>query len=251
MRYSPDNVSAVADNAGFTLAELIVASTLIAIVMTAVYSSFSSTTRTWRAAETQTHTRQQARAAFDIMLKELSCIVGGSEHLFEGKDDEFEFFAIVPPMDLEEDEEGARVMWVRYRYNRSGKTLVREEAEVQEPLPLTLPDEEEPEEGRVKKGRKHKFVLASNVRGFDVTYYWIPPYERNWDEPPEWIEPLVKESNEAGWGLPQGIRVELTLDHPSLPEETVSFASRVTFRGPTTPYNEEKVGLDDTVRAGR
>ncbi len=42
--------------AGFTLVELIVASTLLTIVLAGVYTTFSSSVRVWRSGESNYHT---------------------------------------------------------------------------------------------------------------------------------------------------------------------------------------------------
>lgn len=225
---------------GFTLVELIVATTLLTIVMTAVYTTFNATIRTWRGAESNLHSYQDARTAMDVLTRELSCVIGGSQHLFEGEDDEFEFFAVAPPMNVEKGED-PHVLWIRYHYNRSGKTLVRQEAFVKQPLPLLRPGEEEVDEGRVSIGRKYKFVLSSNVRDFEVRYFWVPKVERKPDEPPQWVEPIVMEENERGWGLPQGIDVSLTVDDPHTDSGKTTFRSRIVFRCPTTLYDEKRI----------
>jgi prepilin-type N-terminal cleavage/methylation domain-containing protein len=241
-----------ARRAGFTLAELIVATTVLAIVMAAVYTGFRSTLRTWRMGEAHLHTFQNARTAVSIMSRELGCILGGSEHLFEGKDDELEFFTVAPPMYVKKGE-GARVLWVRYRLSEGrlnasdktlkGKTLIREEAIVKKPLPLASPDGKEIDKKSVAKDREHKFYLADGVRGFNVAYYWIPPIERKPGETPTWIELIEKGENRQGWGLPQGIKVTLTLDDPNAEAGASTFTFQTTFRGPTSPYDEKKMGM--------
>jgi hypothetical protein len=198
--------------------------------------------------ESHLHTHQDARTALSIMSRELNCMIGGAEHLFQGKDDEFEFFTVGQPMYIvagkkEERQEGARVLWVKYRYNRTGKSLVRQEALVLKPLPLRPAEGEEIDHERVKLGRKHKFDLASdNVFAFEVTYFWVPPVERKPEDPPEWIDPIELKESREGWGLPQGIKVVLTLKDPNASAGRTTFTYRNTFRGPTTPYDEKKLG---------
>ncbi len=227
---------------GFTLAELLVATTVLTLVMTAVYVGFGNMIRIWRLGESGLSTYQSGRAAMSVLSRELGCMLGGAEHLFQGKDDEIEFFTVAPPMDVEKGE-GARVLWVRYRFNRQGKSLVREEAVVLKPLPLKTREDEEIDKTRVKLGRKHKFELVSDgALGLEFEYYWIPPKERKPEEPPEWIDPIVMKQSREGWGLPQGIKATLTLKDATSPSGKTSFSLRTSFRGPTTPYDEKRVG---------
>jgi len=227
---------------GFTLAELIVATTVLTVVMTAVYTAFGSTIRAWRVGESQLHVFQDARTALSVMSHELGCVLGGTEHLFQGGDDEFEFFTVTPPMNVDKGE-GPRVMWVQYRFNRTGHTLVRQEALVTDPLPLAPRGEDEVDHSRIKMGRKYKFEIARNVRDFAVTYYWIPPVKTKPGEPPpQWVPPVTLKRSEEGWGLPQGIRVDLTIQDDTATGKETTFTLATAFRGPTTPYNEHKIG---------
>jgi len=228
---------------GFTLAELVVATTVLTIVMSSVYIAFGSATRAWREAEANGSTFQEARIALNAMSHELNCIVGGSEHLFEGKDDEFEFFAVTPAMNVEKGE-GPQLLWVRYKINRTQKRLEREEAIVKGPLPAPPQDKKELERGRIKLGSKHEFTMTGNVRDFKVSYIWLPKDERKPDEPPVYLEPIVMERSKQGWGLPQGIKVELTIDDPGSETKRTTFTSQTTFRIPQQRYDEKRMGED-------
>ncbi len=229
--------------AGFTLAELVVTTTILTLVMTAVYTAFGSTLRAWRRGEANLQSYQDGRTSMSILARELGCILGGSEHLFEGKHNELEFFTVSPPMDIKKGED-ARVLWVRYHYNRTGHTLMRQEAVVEKPLPLQPAEGAELDKTRVKLGKKHSFDLAAkdNVLGLEITYYWVPPVERVADEPPEWVEPIEMKENRQGWGLPQGLRATLTVRDANSQSGKATFSFRTAFRGPTTPYNEERLG---------
>lgn len=227
------------------MAELIVATTLLAIVMAAVYTALNSTLRIGRLGETDLNTYQDARTALAILSRELNCIVRDSEEFFVGTDNEFEFFAVVPPMAVEEGK-GPRVLWVHYRYNPSTKTLFREEAVVKDALPSRRPDEETVDRSRIKLGRKRKFEFVTDVLGFDVSYYWIPPESdeekarRKNDEPPVPITPFVLKESRDGWGRPQGVRVRLTLQDPNAESGRAAFENLVTFRTPPGRCSEKQ-----------
>ena len=214
---------------------------VLGIVMAAVYVSFGSTLRVSRLGDADTNHYQDARIGLNLLSRELGCLLGGSEHLFEGKDNEFEFFAVTQSLDVEEGE-GARVLWIRYYL--SNWKLYRQEAVVKAPLPLAgmMAKDKEKALGRVKLGSKKRYQIAENVRGFDVEYLWVPPQEqeRPREVPPKWMEPVVMDRNEKGWGLPQGIRVTLTLRRPDDKRASNEFVLSKAFR-PRPPYNEKAI----------
>jgi len=265
--------------AGFTLAELLVASVLLSIVLGGVYVAFSTGIRLWRHGESTLSAYQDARTSMAILTRELHCVVRGTEHLFEGKDDSFAFYALVPPMDVEDGAE-TQVMWVQYRLKNNpegvGETLVREEALVEGPIPLAEPGEDDVDLSRIKLGRKRKFEVASNVLSFDVSYYRVPFAEGIQDVPapapvprsfgssgerrdgaaldtgfgvpggaeggaadyaaerpqaPEPVEFVIEDKNPRGSGLPQGIRIIMTMVGGDAAAEEPEFTTFVTFRG--------------------
>ena len=227
---------------GFTLAELAVATTILTIVMTAVYTSFGSTLRAWRLGEAHMQTYQDTRVAMSVISRELSCIVGEAEHLFQGKDDEVEFFCVSQSMNVEKGE-GGHVLWVKYRFNRDGKKLVRQEGLVERPLPLRPHGDEEVDHSRIKLTHKRTYELAAgDILDFKITYYWVPPVERKEDEPPEWVEPIELTESREGWGLPQAIKINVTVRDVNAEKGRTTFSLQHTFRGPTTPYDEKRIG---------
>ena len=235
---------------GFTLIELIVATTMLAVIMGAVYAAFNSSLRLCRMAEENLAAYQEARIALGIMRKDLYAIVPGSWHLFEGNASEFQVYSIVSPMD---PDEGTlpRLMWIHYRLKQNPdgeeRVLLREERVVEDPLPVRLPGqgEQEPELDAVDLGRKETFEIARHVLGMKVTYLWIPLAQPQgslyrWDEKPERIEPLERDEPNEEWGMPQGIRLSLTVADPASEEGEKVFTTTLTFRGsvPTAPMEE-------------
>ena len=110
---------------GFTLAELMVATMLMSIVMTAVYTLFHSAIGSWRAVEQDFDPYQDARNAVTVLQREVHNLVWQAGHLFEGRNDEFTMFIATEPMNVEESE-GRHLMRVRYYYNQGRKELIRE-----------------------------------------------------------------------------------------------------------------------------
>lgn len=234
-------------NGGFTLAELLVATTLITIVMGAVYTSMTNSLRAWQIAESDTTVYQNARTAMDVVTRELQCVVPGAAHLMEGDTREVTFIAVVPPMEVE-DGEGPRVMQIQYRLSGrgSGRSLVREERAVESALPLAEPGEERINRGRLKLGRERSFELAADVSDIEIAYYWRPP-QNEWpvrppEEPPTPLEMIIEHEHREKWGLPQGVRFTLKMRHPDRERETLDFTTFVAFRGPTAEYDRLSFG---------
>lgn len=244
---------------GFTLAEILVACTLLSIVMSGLYFAFSSSIRMWRLGEANLRTYQDARTSLRIMTRELQCIPRDAAHLCEGKDDEFEFFALVPPMDVELGEE-SRIMWVKYRLKESpsgesGKLLVREERVVDGALPLPEDEQGDTSATRLDLGRKKTFELAAGVEDFELAYCWVPvlppgeppPVGEDLEEgtPPD---PIWLDEHNENDGMPQAIAIALTLQDPNAEEGETLFEQLVAFRGPTAqrvldPSLQMKEGL--------
>lgn len=225
---------------GFTLAELLVASTLMAIVMAGVYTAFSSALRGWHGADSNYRIYEDARLALGLLSRELQAIPPGTLHLVEGSREELEFFTLSYPMNVSDGEE-ARVLRVRYRLKGvkrgRGRTLIREEAIVEGALPVDPPGSEGVDMMRIRVGQRHEFVIASDVLEFSVRHYWIPRVDRAADEPPRRIEPIVEDDHRRGWGLPAGMEVALSLYDPvaASGDQGTTFTSFVVFRGRTSP----------------
>jgi prepilin-type N-terminal cleavage/methylation domain-containing protein len=258
MRYLASN----SRTSGFTLAELLVATTIITIVMTAVYTSFSSSVRVWRMGEQNFPAYQDARTALSIMTHEIQNIVPGSGHLFEGKHNEFTCFVIAQPMDVTEGE-AARVLWVHYRIrqkrNEAGNELVREEAVVDGPLPLHFPDEglaEDSGSDKIDLKRKRIFTIAEGVKDFELRYYWLAkPSEdmqmlaanpRLLEEGEEQVfVPQMKDEVPSRWGQPAGMEIAVTFSDPSSPQKETTFTTRAAFRG-----NRIEIPLEGEIMEG-
>ncbi len=235
---------------GFTLAELLVATTIVTIVMTALFTAYSSSIRLWRIGESNLRTYQDARTSLSIIRRELQNIVPGAIHLMQGTDDELEFFAVVPPMDVEEGS-GPRTMWVRYRIKKgsakTGATLVREERVVESSLPPAPPKDGEIDKSIIKLGNERQFDLAEHVDDFVIKYYWLPPKselkEIDPSLPPAPIKFIVLDELKEGMGMPQGIRIELTLEDATVSKKSkaqkTTFTTMTAFRGPTSEIDRD------------
>lgn len=199
---------------GFTLAELLVATVLISMVMASVYALFFSILVPWRAVEHQYDTYREARNALTLVERELNNAVPGAAHLFEGSDDEVTFFAVTEPMDVEKAE-GRHLMRVSYRFKKSAGEIEREEALVTTPLPQPPAKDKPLDRGRVKVKNKKKFTVATNVEDFSIRYVWMPqPPERKREVAPGRIQPVYATMHRERWGYPQGVEFTLKLRDP-------------------------------------
>ena len=204
---------------GFTLAEVLVATMLLAIVMTAVYTLFNSVIISWRVAESGFDVHQEARNFLTLFTRECGNITARAAHLVEGKDDTLTLFVVSEPLNLEEGE-GRRLMRVEYAYNRTKGVVEREEAFIEAPLPNFPPQDQPVNRSRIKTGRKFEADVAVNVTDFEIRYIWIPaPPERDPKLPPEPQEPVIVERHEEKWGLPQAIEVTIETADPEMEEE--------------------------------
>lgn len=237
---------------GFTLAELLVSVTLLASVMAAVYTAFSGTARVARLGEENLVTQQRARIALDAMERDLHGILPYTWHLFEGDGSSFELYTLASSM---QPELGAfsRMLWVSYRLRGAGQgrgsVLVREEREVEAPLPLKLPDMEEPSDVPIETGRKRNYDLAEGIDGLSIEYIWvtIPPEvelsEGDMAVAPQPAQLVVRQDIPDDWELPQAIRIRMTLLDTSAPSGKRVFTSHVVFRGapPSVDPDEAEV----------
>lgn len=218
--------------AGFTLTEVLVASTLLSIVMTAVYTLFFSVISTWRTEENDEGLHRRARNLLTILERDYANVHGGGSHLVEGTSDEVTLFVVAQPLEVASGE-GRRLMRVRYRFDREAGTVTREEGLVEGMLPSAATGAEAFERRRVEVGDEAEFVLATGVTQFKLNYLWIQrPDGAYWQNRPVPVEPVSMDRHRAGWGLPQALEINLTLagsDDP--PRSTVEISARYPTRG--------------------
>lgn len=225
-----------ASRSGFTLAELLVATTLLSIVMASVYSLFQTTIAAWRSAEGDSGLHRQARHALDLLEHEYSNLYAGGSQLFEGAGDAFTMYAVAQPVNVASGE-GRRLMRIRYRHDRANAALVREEAIVEGVLPGAVRDATALDEARIRVRDEARFVAARGVRDFQVRYLWVArPDPEYWRGPPVPVEPRRADRHRPGWGLPQAIAIAITLEGDGNPEERLSFETVL----PTRTLNRQR-----------
>ncbi len=218
---------------GFTLAELLVATTLLSIVMSSVYVLFNSSLRAWRTVESGFDAHLEARAFMSIFSHEYGNLVARASHLFEGKDDTLTMFVVAQPENLEQGQ-SRRLMRVEYSYNRGKNEVIREEAFVESALPQVPTDGQRIREERMKLSKKHRTVLVNNATAFRIRYIWVPLAE-GWDPktPPEPVPPVYMDVHRQRWGLPQAVEITLEVTNPKDPEDRYTVTSTFPARAPS------------------
>lgn len=229
-------------NEGFTLAELLVASTILAVVLGTVYTSFSSSVNLWKIGEANIRAYQDARTSLDIVTRELQNMAPGAAHLFAGSKDEFEFYAVTRPMNVEDGAE-PRVLWIKYRVKSNpkgeGKLLIREERPVESALPSKPPRDGGLDTTIIKLGGESQFELASGVKKFELHYYWLEPRPEpavaGATQPAKFV---VRDEHPEKSGIPQAIRIDLTLIDPNAEKGETRFSTYAVMHGPTSTLKE-------------
>lgn len=227
---------------GFTLVELLMATTLMSIVMVSVYTTFASGIRVWRDGETGADALHEARLAMQVLRDDLQSIPPGTFHLFKGTEDTLEFYTLAHPMNVESDT-GLGMMRVTYRVGARGgrteNTLLRTEARVEGPLPSSAGRGERTDTTRVELAREHTFALAGDLESFALRYLWTPIDDRSPTEPPSHRDAI--EEREAKGALPHGISVSLTLQPAdgSFGATSRTLTDVIVYRGPKSAVPRE------------
>jgi prepilin-type N-terminal cleavage/methylation domain-containing protein len=201
---------------GFTLAELLVASTVLTIVLTAVYVGFNNLVRLWRLGEENLPAYQDIRIAGSLLQRDLTGLIPGSWPLVEADERRMQFFTVSRPLDVETGT-APRMLQVTYRLRPQPRTrfytLERSERPVLGPLPVG-PAAEDPESVTIDLGSERRFVVARNMRDLAFTFLYMPPGATEGmdaDTPPLMTDPVERSTPDEDWGMPQGIRISLTV----------------------------------------
>lgn len=228
-------------NKGFTLTELLVATLLISVVMSSVYTLFYSSIQTWRTTQDGFDAQHDAMDALTIMQREINNYIARAGFLMQGDSDELTLFVVAEPMNVEEAE-GRHLMRVRYRHKRNTKELIREEALAESPLPRYPGLDKKVNWRNPKFTDEEDFVIARNVRDFEVRYLWTllaPNPDINLPPPP--VERRYESRHREKYGLPQAIEVTLVFENPEVRGDSQAITRTFPFRAPTILHDVKSI----------
>jgi len=128
-------------------------------------------------------------------------------------------------------------MRVEYAYNRSKRSIEREEALVEAALPLPEAEGQAIDPGRIKLDRPYKTTVANNVKQFGLQYIWAPTPAIGLPEEPPVPEPLIyRDNHKDKQSLPQAVELTLEFVDPKNSEKTFPIGVTLPMRAPTVRY---------------
>ncbi len=119
---------------GFTLIEVLLAVTIMAVIATGIYTTFAQGLRLWRRA-IEIKPDIESNLIFEKAAADLKNLFPGKKPPFKGEQNALEFLTY-SPQDLT-DEDGHRIkqpVFVRYLYDASAGTLMRSEESLRRQL---------------------------------------------------------------------------------------------------------------------
>lgn len=238
---------------GFTLAELVVATTLISIVMLGIYTTFHSTILHWRNGSENEGTFADARRVFTLMEYDFSGIPNDRDgvdarEFFWGDESSLHYITVAQPFDLDE-RPVQRLMQVSYHV--SDGQLIREERALESPLLASAGPNAGIQRERLEFGRAFQSPIAEQVLDMRLRYLWTPIINSDTDAAPTWVDLI--ELDRTDYRLPDGVTVDLVLYDPAKDPESPGTRFTRTFifngessRPPASGQNRtELFGGDD------
>ncbi len=216
---------------GFTLAELLVATLLMTIVLTGAYTMFHTVILHWRSGTVNEATYRDARLIYTLIERDLDGIPSDEDFLdarnfFLGEGDSLEFITIIEAMPSEE-ESYPRLMQVSYRLK--DHQLIREEAELESPLPKPVSDTGRFDRALMEFGTSNEHLLAEGVLSWEIRYIWTPESDGS-------IRSLY-ETDTADYRFPNGLEIALTLYDPAKTDTSsaTAFSKTIRLNGEASP----------------
>jgi len=217
---------------GFTLTEVLVATTLLAIIMSAVYGLLVSVVGIGQTQDRDDHRQREAHALLELLQRDYANLHAGGSPFFRGDNQSITLYTVGRPLDPE-DGEAPRLLEVVYRFDRAERVVTREESLVEGGLPAVA------ERGdAIERKSISSLEIARSVAEFDLHYLWMTrPESTYWQDRPVHREPREVQRHAPGWGYPQAISVHLRLAAPDgYPAEDLVR----TLRLPTRTLNRQR-----------
>ena len=200
-------------SAGFTLLELIISLTIIAIIAMMVQNGFRLSVRAWEKGESAIEDQQRYRYVLELIQRQLASslphassnkVKTDSDVVFKGDDASLEF---VSRMSLVPGESSGMIR-VRYRVETEDdrKSVSFAESDLVDRLRASSQDE---------PGEEDWHILLSDIHDFAFDYLAGLPPEDAWDDASFW-ESSWGESEEQE-GLPLALRVRFQANEESSP----------------------------------
>ena len=240
-------------NSGFTLAELLVATTLMSIVMVGVYTTFHSAILHWRSGSANEKTYTDARRIFTILEHDLTGIPNDqvlvdATRYFIGNEDELTFASVIRPMNVEE-EAIERLHLVTYSIKDN--LIEREERPIEGTITYrALVLGEITDDQGLELGRSYERVIADDVLELRFTYLWTPPLQDD-VATTGWHDLIERPACTSR--LPAGVRIDLALHDPARDLETpyTWFSKTIKFDGFVSGFPEDMASVEEPDSTGR
>ena len=121
---------------------------------------------------------------------------------------------------------------------------------MESPLPSKAPEDGKVDDTIVKLGSESQFELAAGVKKLELHYYWVQPKEDEGllgADPGAPAEFVIRDEHEEGAGIPQAIRIDLTMIDPNADKGETKFSTFAVMHGPTTKLTETSVDAEAVV----
>ena len=191
---------------GFTLSEMLIATMLMAIVLTGAYTMFSNVLLQWRTGSENESTYTDARLIFTLLERDLGAIPSDANSVdtrafFLGEVDTLEFITVIEGMPSE-DAQYPRLMLVRYYLDK--RSLVREEAALLSSLPAELSETGRFDRYLMEFDTPIETIVSSGVKEWYLNYNWTPVDEES-------AIGSMFSSRSVEYGLPNRVDVSVQL----------------------------------------
>ena len=236
------SLNSAKNSTGFTLIEMLVSLVIVAIIVASVYTAFDCGKNSWQVGETIVQKNQNARAALDIMSREITCA------LINDWDNQYrlDFYGAnvtAPPATTWRTNSVGDELYFIARLNPDSASANADICEVG----YYLTDEDSDSVGDVVRkfyvtdgalpanfdyefdspsGNGSGFELGLNVTNLDFRYYNGSSWQDTWDSRRNGFNGAVADGAEKGT-LPEAVEITITVQDEKQVAEARTFKSVV------------------------